>query len=349
MTHNWRRCLAGAVALAALSTGAPAAAPQDREGFRFRTGIDLINVTVTVTDASGRFVPGLTQEDFVVYEDGVRQEITHFSSERVPVSLGLVVDTSYSMAGEKWEHAIEALDRLLDEHLSPEDEVFLYRFSDRPILVEGWTDDRGRLRNAIRRISPRGATAMYDALAEAVPLANTGRNRKKAVIVISDGNDTTSVTTVHDLKSLVQQTEVLLYAIGIDGNAPLMRRRAPLGRPPIRVPFPFPRPGGRRPWPGAGGPQPPIAGGPGGAVGDLERVNAAALRNLTDDSGGRTEIIRESRDLGPATESVAHELNQQYYLAYPAAAKKDGRWHTIDVEVRNPEYTVRARRGYVAD
>ena len=77
-------------------------------------------------------------------------------------------------------------------------------------------------------------------------------------------------------------------------------------------------------------------------------MNAAALMELTDDSGGRTEIIESSRDLEPATTGIADELSPQYFLAYPAAARKDGRWHTIRVEVRDHRYTVRARRGYVA-
>jgi hypothetical protein len=79
-----------------------------------------------------------------------------------------------------------------------------------------------------------------------------------------------------------------------------------------------------------------------------ERVNVTALRELTDDSGGRTEVVRSARDLDPATASVAHELSQQYYLGYPAGGTKDGRWHAIKVEVRNQSYVVRARRGYVA-
>ena len=103
--------------------------PQSGDGFRFRTGVELINVTATVTDDSGRFVPGLQQDDFVVYEDDEPQEVTHFSAERVPVSLGIVVDTSGSMAGEKWEHAVSALDRFLLDLLGQDDEVFLYRFS----------------------------------------------------------------------------------------------------------------------------------------------------------------------------------------------------------------------------
>ena len=77
-------------------------------------------------------------------------------------------------------------------------------------------------------------------------------------------------------------------------------------------------------------------------------VDVAALRDMTDDSGGRTEIIREPRDLDPATAGIADELSKQYYLGYPAAGKKDGRWHSIRVELRDHAYRVRARRGYVA-
>ena len=77
-------------------------------------------------------------------------------------------------------------------------------------------------------------------------------------------------------------------------------------------------------------------------------MNVAALRDMTDDSGGRTEIIRDPRELNPATAGIADELSKQYYLGYPSAGKKDGRWHTIRVDVRNKSYRVRARRGYLA-
>ena len=79
-----------------------------------------------------------------------------------------------------------------------------------------------------------------------------------------------------------------------------------------------------------------------------DRVNVAALRDITDDSGGRTEVIRDARDLNPATASIADELSKQYYLGYQAPGKKDGRWHSIRVEVRSGRYVVRARKGYVA-
>ena len=353
MTSRARRTVGlAALLLAAVALPSAQQSPAPRQeggGFRFRTGVELINVSVSVSDASGRYISGLRQDDFVLYEDGVEQAITHFNSERVPVSLGLVIDTSGSMAGEKWDHARGALDRFLLELLGPDDEVFVYQFDSDPYLLEGWTTDRPRLSRAIRRIVPRGGTAMYDTLAEAVPLADSGKNRKKAIVVISDGNDTHSSTAVPDLKRLIRETEVLVYAIGIDGDSESATSggvfRRPPARPPIRLPFPIPFPGRRRPYSG----QPPWGGGTTrGPIRANDRVNEAALHELTDDSGGRTEIVQSSRDLEPATTGIADELSQQYFLAYPAAAKKDGRWHTIRVEVRDQRYRVRARKGYTA-
>ncbi len=357
MTQNpfRRSAVLAAVAIAASAVVAAqqpqSSDTQNGDGFRFRTGVELINVAVTVTDGSGRFVPGLQKDDFVVYEDDARQEVTHFNAERVPVSLGLVVDTSGSMDGEKWEHAVSAIDRFLLDLLGQDDEVFMYRFSYDATLVQGWTSDRERLSRAMGRIYPRGGTAMYDAVAAAVPLAASGHNRKKAIVIISDGNDTNSVTSVRELKQAIRESEVLVYAVGIDGDD-RFTTNGTSRRPPTRIPLPFPFPGsGRGGWPRqpVGQPQFPGSGQrPRGSMGRDDRVNAGALMDLTDDSGGRTEIVESSRDLEPATTSIAAELSQQYFLAYPAAAKKDGRWHTIRVEVRDGRYTVRARRGYVA-
>ena len=244
--------LIAAVAAAALATLGAQQPPSDQESFRFKSGVELINVTATVTDSSGRFVPGLAKEDFVLYEDEQPQDITHFSAERVPVSLGIVLDTSGSMAGDKIGAARAALDRFLYELLDKEDEVFLYRFSDTPSLLQGWTTDRELVARALRRVAPGGGTAMYDGVAEAVPLAATGRHRKKALVVISDGNDTSSQTRISELKQLIRESEVLVYAIGIDGESE-RDPRPPQSQPPIprqpppRLPIPIPFPGTRRP------------------------------------------------------------------------------------------------------
>ncbi len=109
------------VASLAILAGAGVPAAQQEGGFRFRTGVDLINVAATVIDRNGHFVTGLRKEDFAIYEDGKPREIGYFSADRVPVSLGIALDTSGSMEGEKIEHARRALDRFLYDLLDPAD------------------------------------------------------------------------------------------------------------------------------------------------------------------------------------------------------------------------------------
>ena len=342
-------------------------ATQSQDAFRFRTGVELINVTATVTDSGGRFVPGLQKTDFTVFDDDRQVDITHFSAERVPVSLGIVLDTSASMVGPKMVAARAALDRLLFELLDPQDEIFLYRFANTPRLVQGWTTDRSQISAELRRLNPDGGTALYDAVAEALPLLNSGRHRKKALLVISDGNDTSSHTDLVTLKQLIRESEALVYAIGMDapttmtplgssrpgGSNIFQQRRGP-------IPRPFPIPG--RGTPPRNPPIPGIPPGtprtPTGPVNDppprpmplpgSERVNVAALRDITDDSGGRTEILRDPRDLDATTARIADELSKQYYIGYPSPGYRDGHWHSIRVEVRDRSLRVRARRGYIA-
>ena len=324
---------------------------QNPDAFRFKSGVELVNVTATVADSSGRFVPGLTRDDFIVYEDDVRQTVSQFSAERVPVSLGIALDTSGSMAGEKIDAARGALDRFLSDLLDEHDEVFVYRFSDTPVLLHGWTADKASMARVLDRVIPEGGTALYDAVSDAVPMASRGKNQKKAVVIISDGNDTSSHIGMRELKQQIRQSEVLVYAVGIDSDTDDTVRRPPtpgMPRRPQPVPFPFPpgrRPGGRFPI------RPQIFGGNGGSRSwpSDERVNVVALRDMTDDSGGRTEIVRYPRDIDPATASIADELSKQYYLGYSPSAPKDGRWHAIRVELKNGSYRVRARRGYVAN
>lgn len=331
------------------------ASPQERptgQGFSFRSNVALINVTATVTDANGHFVSGLTRDDFEIYEDGVLQTASHFDAERVPVSLGLAIDTSGSMVGEKWTAAQAAVQRFLVDLLGSQDEVFLYRFDSRAVLVQPWTSDRRAAGRALGSVAPRGGTAMYDAVADAIPLAQQGAKRKKALVVISDGQDTSSQIRVPELTRLIQESEVLVYAIGIDasGTPPPAASRTASTRPgqASQPPRPSPFPGRKTPAPAPAAPPPAVRSAPARTGGSTDRVNADALRAMTDDSGGRTEIIYSAQDLDPATAGIAGELSQQYFLGYASSAPKDGRWHTIEVRVKKGGYLVRARRGFIA-
>jgi VWFA-related protein len=333
-----------ALIFAAVIAATALAGAQSQEGFRFKSGVDLVNVTTTVTDEDGRFVSGLRREDFTVYEDGKLQDVSHFSNDRVPVSLGIVLDTSGSMSPEKMSAARSAIDRLIYDLLDKDDELFLVQFATRASLRQDWTTDRGLISRAVRNASATGGTAIYDAVATAIPTAQAGTHVKKALLVISDGNDTNSTTSVGTLRQQIRESDVLVYALGIDGSG----RRSQVTSPPVQIPMPlpFPFPNGRRPRPGL----PPIGGGSGGgwssAPGD--RVNADTLRQITDDTGGRTEIVRGSEGLGPATARIADELSKQYYLGYSSNTERDGQWHSIRVSVKDRRLTVRARRGYIA-
>ena len=296
-----------------------------QEESRFHGGVELVNVTATVTDRSGRFVPGLRQTDFLVYEDDRQVDVMHFSAERVPVSLGIVLDTSGSMAGDKIVNARSAIERFLDQLLNPEDEVFLYGFANDVRRIQDWTTNREAVSTSLRGVRAVGGTAMYDAIVETVPIAQGGRSLKKAVILISDGNDTNSRTGIRHVRQVVRETEVLVYAVGINGDGQPSRRRR---RMPWPIPPQFPQTMGR--------------------TRAADSLNVAALREITDESGGRTEVVREGRDLDRATGSIADELSKQYYLGYLGVGHRDGRWHTIRVEVRDAALRVRARRGYFA-
>jgi Ca-activated chloride channel family protein len=297
---------------------------QKADGTPFKSHVELINVNVTVLDSSGQFVPGLRMEDFAVYEDDEPQTITQFSAGRVPVSLGMAVDTSESMVGEKIHLAKLALDSLLYDLFGSEDEFFLDGFSDRPVLLQGWTGDRNSILWSLDRIVLGGRTALYDVVADAIPRTQQGRNTRKALVLVSDGNDNRSSISVNDVKALIRENDALVYAIGIDCGK--IRARTPPPRRhqvfPSPLPFAFPRCG--------------------------DSINAVALRDMTDPSGGRTEIIDNPRDLERAANGIAEELSQQYDLGYSSSGRTDGRWHSIRVEIRRHTYQVRARRGYVA-
>jgi len=322
-----------------------------QNGAPFKSGVELVNVTATVTDDAGRFVPDLIADDFSVFEDGQPQEIAYFANERVPVSLGILLDVSGSMTDDKMASARSAIERLVFDLLGAEDELFFMQFATRPRLLQDWTRDKNAISRAVRRVSATGGTAMYDAVADALPIAQMGANRKKAVLVISDGNDTNSTLVLGQLRQMIRESEVMVYALGVDGTAsPRLTRPTPRNPP---FPFPFPVPGGPG-GPGGGG-RPPfrfpqIIGG-GGARWPSppgERVNSDALHQMTDDSGGRTEIVKGFGDLNAATSRIADELSKQYALGYVSSGKRDGRFHAIRVTVRDRTLNVRARRGYIA-
>ena len=167
--------------------------------------------------ATGTWSPASTREAFEVYEDGVRQTITQFTRERVPIGLGVLLDISDSMFGKRMEDARAAVERFLFELLDPADEFFLMAFNHQPRPLTGWTRDAaGDVRRALDGLRPSAGTAIYDAILEALPLIETRTRQRAAMLVISDGADTASNATLRELRSALLRSDAFVYAIAID-------------------------------------------------------------------------------------------------------------------------------------
>lgn len=174
---------------------------------------DIVNLTVTVTDPYGRFVTGLKREHFEVFDNKVKQEIAHFTDDDTPVSLGIVYDVSGSMSA-RISRSIRALTRFV-ETSHDDDDIFLIGFNDRAKLVQDFTTSAEQTLSRLMFVQPKGQTALYDAAYLAVEKIQQGRHTKKALLVISDGQDNNSRYTYKELRNRVKEADVQIYAIGI--------------------------------------------------------------------------------------------------------------------------------------
>jgi len=175
---------------------------------------DLITLTVTVTDTYGRFVTGLGKNAFTIFDDKNQQEISFFSDEDAPVSLGVVFDVSGSMGGDKISRAREALSKFIDTSHA-RDEYFLIGFNNRAQLLLDHTRDSDALMQKLTFVQTRGQTALYDATYLGVERVTRGAHKKRAILLISDGQDNSSRYTFSELKRLLKESDVIIYAVGI--------------------------------------------------------------------------------------------------------------------------------------
>lgn len=179
---------------------------------------DLVTLTVTVTDTYGRFVTGLNQNAFQILDDKTPQQITFFSDEDAPVSLGVVFDVSGSMSGDKIAKAREALSKFIDTSHS-RDEYFLIGFNNRAQLLLDHTRDSDSLLDKLTFVQTKGQTALYDATYLGVERVSRGAHTKRAILLISDGQDNSSRYTFTELRRLLKESDVIIYAVGIvDGH-----------------------------------------------------------------------------------------------------------------------------------
>ena len=323
-----------AIALVLVCTSIVAA----QEPAVFRTTPDVVLVPISVTDQNGRFVHGLTSDDFEIWERGTRRAVKQFSADRVPVSLGILLDFSGSLTEDpkiraderaRWADMRRALELLLTR-LDAADEVFFAAFNER-VAAASWTQDHIGLLREFDAVRPGGGNALLDAVPSIVPTFELGRYQRKVLLLISDGNDGTVPTTsvmptyptsdnappghqpltimgesretvrqrrISTTKNAVRRSDVTLYAIGI----------------------------GRRKG---------------------EPVDTVLLEGLTTESGGYVEPLRDPTEIPAAVARICDDLQSQYLMTFePAHA--DDKYHQIRVRTKDTRLKVRTRAGYIS-
>jgi Ca-activated chloride channel homolog len=178
-----------------------------------RVNVDLVLVPVTISDSMNHTVTTLKKEDFAIYEDNKRQEIRYFSTEDVPISVALLVDVSKSMS-DKIDAEREAIVAFF-KNANPDDEYFAIAFSDRPRLVADSTQSIDQLEGKLLAEEPGGPTAMLDAVYLAVSKLQSARYERKAILILSDGGDNNSRYRLREIKSMVQESGIQIYAVGL--------------------------------------------------------------------------------------------------------------------------------------
>ena len=318
----------------------------------------LVNLPLLVSDRSGRFIPQLTKRDFLLYEDGVQQEVASFGSEEVPFSVALLLDVSPSVQGNIPDIQEAAL--AFVRQLRNQDRVMVVAFDKRAHYLTDFTNDRRVLESAIRSISTGSGTSVYDAVYEAVAHKLRGVEGRKALILFSDGEDTTSNRAGYDdAINIVTESDVLVYGLRYPGNGgnagiridPWPRFPMPRTQTPFPLPFPFPWPQQRR----RRGPFTPDPSGdpssqyPGqrssrrGRGGDFMADIAAA-------GGGPVFDAERVGDMTRLATRIADELRHVYVISYyPTNPLSNGGYRAIRVSVKGrDDIAVRHRRGYNA-
>ena len=176
------------------------------------SNVDLVTVPVTITDNLNRPVTGLDQDNFQLFEDKKPQEIRNFSREDTPVSIGLIVDMSGSMAN-KIEKIREAIRQFCQE-ANPQDEFFMITFADSPQLAADFTNQPDDVENNLLLTQPKGRTSLLDAIYMGLRKMHDARYPRRALLILSDGGDNHSRYSEHDVKSAVKEADVLLYSVG---------------------------------------------------------------------------------------------------------------------------------------
>jgi Ca-activated chloride channel family protein len=272
--------------------------------------VDVVSLNITVADSAGRYVTNLEPENFDVFEDGVKQDVTFFNKSNSPIALSLLLDTSASMEtrlNTAQEAAVGFARRLRSQDLGE-----VIDFDSRVVTLQTFTNDGGLLEQAIRKTSAGGSTSMYNAVYIALKnlkkiVATTPDEiRRQAIVVLSDGEDTSSLLPFEEVLDLAKRSETAIYAIGLRGTDD-------------------------------------------SSSGKGFREAEFVLRQFSQETGGRAFFPSDIGDLAGIYGQISDELSSQYTVGYTSKnVKRDGAWRRIIVRVNQAGLTARTKQGYFA-
>ena len=285
-----------------------------QKGFTIGVNVDLVVIHTSVYDKNGHFVGGLKKDNFKLFEDGIAQSIGMFSQEDVPISLGIILDTSGSMRTK-----IELVNKAALAFIrasNPEDQVFLVGFNDQAELLEDYTSDIDLITDALDNIIVTGGTALYDAIYLGVQKAQNGVKPKKAIVVITDGEDRDSYYKLDELVAKVQESDVQIYCVGFLNQIP---DKGLFGRWSKSVP---------------------------------EKAHDALMR-ISEETGAKAFFPQKIAEIGNIVSEIAHELRNQYSIGYLSSnTARDGTYRRVKIALDPPSVSsanhIRCRRGYFA-
>jgi Ca-activated chloride channel family protein len=281
-----------------------------QQGPSFRAGVDLVSLNVTVTDGTAHYVTTLEQEDFSVFEDGMKQDVTFFSKTNLPIALALMIDTSASM-DTKLPIAQEAAIGFV-RRLRPQDLAEIIDFDSRVTIIATFSDNANELEQAIRKTSAGGSTSLYNAIYIALNdlkklvAKNVEEIRRRAIVVLSDGEDTSSLLPFEEVLDLAKRSETAIYAIGLRaGDSPNENKGF--------------------------------------------KEAEFAMRQLSQETGGRAFFPNQVAELGKVYGQISDELSSQYTIGYSSRnPRRDGAWRRVVVRVNGQQLTARTKQGYFA-
>ena len=273
----------------------------------FRAGVEVVSLNVTVMNSQNRYVTDLVQDDFSVFEDGAKQELTFFNRTNLPIALSLLIDTSASME-QRLPIAQEAAVGFA-RRVRPQDLAQVVDFDSRVEIAQGFTNKAEDLEKAVRATSAGGSTALHNAVyislkeLAKVKAKNTDEIRRQAIVVLSDGEDTSSLVSFEEVLELAKRSETSIYTIGLQPREQ-------------------------------------------GALKGFREAEYT-LKQFALETGGRSFFVQRAEELKDVYGQVAEELSSQYTMGYASKnPRRDGAFRRLVVQVNRPNVTTRTKRGY---